>query len=60
MQSRKMVARMQAASNQEGQIYLRTSSNTGHGMGTPVSTRLVEQVDVMAFILKQLEVEYKE
>ena len=52
MHSRKMTARLQAAG--AGTVLLRTSANTGHGMGTPLDARIEEEVDVFAFLFSQL------
>ena len=57
--SRKMTARLQAATNSGLPILLRTDSNAGHGIGTGLSTRVSQQVDVFAFFFDQLGVEYK-
>lgn len=59
MQSRKMVARLQAASPAGGPFLLRTSSDTGHGQGTPLDERIAQQVDVFAFIFSQLGVTFQ-
>lgn len=56
MQSRKMTARLQAATT-GGPILLRTSANTGHGAGTPLAARIEQTVDAYAFLLTQLGVE---
>jgi len=63
MQSRKMTALLQAAASSDGKpgsppVYLRTSGNTGHGMGTPLSARIEETVDTFAFLFDQLGVRY--
>lgn len=55
MQSRKMTARLQAATT-GGTVVLRTSANTGHGSGTPLSARVEQTVDAYAFLLAQLGV----
>jgi prolyl oligopeptidase len=47
MHSRKMVARLQAVGSE---AWLRTSGSTGHGIGTPLSERIAESVDVHAFL----------
>lgn len=60
MHSRKMVARLQAASTSGAPILLRTSSDTGHGSGTPLAARVEEFADEYAFILKALAIEYRE
>jgi prolyl oligopeptidase len=59
MQSRKMVARLQAAQSCENPILLRTSGDTGHGAGTPLAERINQTVDVYSFILHELGVDYK-
>ena len=48
--SRKMVARMQAASPQST-ILLRTSGTAGHGIGTSLDEQIEEQVDFWSFLL---------
>ncbi len=58
-QSRKMTARLQEASLGRGTVLLRTSANTGHGMGTPLTAQVEELVDVYAFLGAQLHVTYK-
>jgi prolyl oligopeptidase len=57
--SRKMVARMQAASSGSAPILLRASSDTGHGGDTPLSARIEEMADFYAFFFDQLGIEYK-
>ncbi|MCB9852243.1 MAG: S9 family peptidase [Phycisphaerales bacterium] len=66
MQSRKMTAAIQAAESSVPQseggpspVYLRTSGNTGHGMGTPLDARIEETVDTFAYLFDQLGVDYK-
>ncbi|HYL74111.1 MAG TPA: prolyl oligopeptidase family serine peptidase [Bryobacteraceae bacterium] len=49
--SRKMTARLQAAGAK--QVYLRTSGNSGHGIGTAFSEAVAEQADVLAFLFDQ-------
>jgi prolyl oligopeptidase len=39
-------------------VYLRTSANTGHGMGTPLSARIEQTVDTFGFIFEQLGMDY--
>ncbi|MGE0608295.1 MAG: prolyl oligopeptidase family protein [Pirellulales bacterium] len=58
MQSRKMTARLQAAG--DNGVYLRTSSNTGHGAGTALSERIEQTVDVYAFLAEQLQVNWSQ
>ena len=57
MQSRKMVARLQAAqsaSMAERPILLRTSANAGHGMGSSTSEVIAERTDSYSFLMDQL------
>lgn len=56
MQSRKMVARLQAASASGSPILLRTDADTGHGNDSSLDARIREQVDVQAFMLDALGV----
>ncbi|HEV8238648.1 MAG TPA: prolyl oligopeptidase family serine peptidase [Thermoanaerobaculia bacterium] len=58
MQSRKMTARLQAATGTRGTILLRTSSSSGHGIGTALDERIAQAVDVFAFLFKELAVAY--
>jgi prolyl oligopeptidase len=53
--SRKMIARLQAANAAETPVLLRTSSNSGHGIGTALNERIEQNVDVTAFILRALQ-----
>jgi prolyl oligopeptidase len=59
MQSRKMTARLQAASASDRPILLRTSGDTGHGGGTPLSARVAELTDAYAFLFHELGVDYR-
>jgi len=59
MQSRKMTARLQAASASDRPILLRTSGDTGHGGGTPLSARIDELTDAYAFLFGELGVDYR-
>jgi len=54
MNSRKMTARLQAATHSNLPILLRTSSNTGHGFGTPLTERISQDADVFSFLFEQL------
>ncbi len=58
MQSRKMTARLQAACP-GGTFLLRTSSNSGHGIGASLDERVEQDVDRYAFIFQHLGVTYK-
>ncbi len=53
MQSRKMAARLQAATT-GGPIYLRTSADSGHGHGSALSVRIEQGADYLAFLFDQL------
>jgi prolyl oligopeptidase len=53
-QSRKMTARLQAATSSRNPILLRTEVNAGHGIGTALATRIDEQTDTYAFLVDQL------
>ncbi|MBI3867107.1 MAG: prolyl oligopeptidase family serine peptidase [Verrucomicrobia bacterium] len=56
--SRKMTARLQAASASRGPVLLRTSAHSGHGMGTSLDERVAQQVDVYSYLFSQLRVDY--
>jgi prolyl oligopeptidase len=59
MQSRKMTARLQAATASDHPILLRTSANAGHGIGTALDERIEETTDVFSFLFDQLGVKYQ-
>jgi prolyl oligopeptidase len=54
MNSRKMTARLQAATHSGRPIFLRTSSGSGHGIGTDLNERIEQDADVFAFLFDQL------
>ena len=54
MHSRKMTARLQAATSSGQPILLRTSAATGHGFGSPLDEVISQQVDLYAFLFDQL------
>jgi len=58
--SRKMAARLQAATSSGMPVLLRTSANTGHGMGTALNERIAEDTDMYAFLFDQLGMTYRE
>lgn len=58
MQSRKMTARLQAATSSDHPILLRTTSSAGHGIGTALDERIEEEADVLSFLFDQLGVRY--
>jgi len=57
-QSRKMTARMQAASGSGEPILLRTSAKSGHG-ASGLSQKIEQQADIYAFILKELHLPFR-
>jgi prolyl oligopeptidase len=52
--SRKMTARLVAATKSGTPILLRTSSSAGHGIGTALSERIKQSADIYAFLFAQL------
>ena len=59
MHSRKMTAALQHANTSKNPVLLRTSGNTGHGAGTPLSEAINQQVDRLAFLFSSLGMQYK-
>ncbi len=57
--SRKMTARLQAATSSGYPILLRTTANAGHGGGTPLNERIAKESDVYAYLFDQLGVKYR-
>jgi prolyl oligopeptidase len=58
MQSRKMTARLQAASP-GSKTLLRTNAEAGHGIGSSLAQRIEEGVDVYSFLFHELDVAYQ-
>jgi prolyl oligopeptidase len=56
--SRKMVARLQAATNNKSLILLRTSDHAGHGIGSSMDEVIAERADIFGFLFEQLGVSY--
>jgi prolyl oligopeptidase len=52
--SRRMTARLQAATTSGHPILVRLSSASGHGMGTALTERIAQKADVFAFLFDQL------
>ncbi len=52
--SRKMTARLQAANKSDHPILLRTSTSSGHGIGTALSERIKQLADLNSFLFAQL------
>ena len=59
MQSRKMIALLQASSSSDRPILLRTSSSAGHGMiGASLDEQIEQDTDVFSFLFDQLGIHY--
>ena len=54
--SRKMTARLQAATSSPRPILLRAANDVGHGMGTPLAADIEETSDMLAFLFHELGV----
>ena len=54
--SRKMTARLQAATASGLPIFLRTTSSAGHGIGTALSEQIAEDTDVFTFLFAMLKI----
>ncbi len=52
--SRKMAARLQAATSSGRPVLLRINPDTGHGRGTSMATRVEQDADTYAFLMNQL------
>jgi prolyl oligopeptidase len=59
LQSRKMTARLQAATSSKLPVLLRTDPHAGHGIGTSLDQRVAEETDVYAFLFDQLGMRYR-
>jgi prolyl oligopeptidase len=60
LNSRKMTARLQTASDSGHPILLRTSASSGHGAGTARSEQLDQEADVLGFLFNELGLTYRE
>jgi prolyl oligopeptidase len=58
MQSRKMIARLQAASSSGYPSLLRTTSSAGHGIGTALDEQVEQDADFFSFLFDQLGIKY--
>jgi prolyl oligopeptidase len=58
MESRKMIARLQAVNVSGHPILLRTTSNAGHGIGTALDEEIEQDADVFSFLFDQLGISY--
>ncbi len=56
-QSRKMAARLQAATASDRPILFRSSASAGHGIGSSLNERIAQQADVYAFLFDQLGIQ---
>jgi prolyl oligopeptidase len=56
--SRKMIARLQAASSSDRPVLLRTSASAGHGLGTALREVIAQDTDVFAFVCDQLGIRF--
>jgi len=54
MQSRKMVARLQAATGSGRPVLLSINEHAGHGIGSALSIRAGQMADIQAFLFDQL------
>lgn len=52
--SRKMIARLQAATSSKNPIYLSVNAHAGHGIGSALSIRVGQMADGYAFLFDQL------
>jgi prolyl oligopeptidase len=52
--SRKMIARLQAATSSGRPVYLSISAHAGHGIGSALTIRVNQQADAYAFLFDQL------
>jgi prolyl oligopeptidase len=53
-----MTARLQAASGSDRPVLLRTSANSGHGIGTALDERTEETADALSFLFARLGIRY--
>jgi prolyl oligopeptidase len=58
MESRKMTARLQAATSSDHPVLLRTTSRAGHGIGTALDEQIEQDADVLSFLFDQLGLKY--
>jgi prolyl oligopeptidase len=54
MHSRKMAARLQAATASDHPVFLITTSAAGHGMGSPLALQIDQATDYLVFLFDQL------
>jgi len=56
-ESRKMAARLQAATTSGHPVLLRTQAGAGHGIGTALSAEIELEVDIYSFLVNELGME---
>jgi prolyl oligopeptidase len=54
LHSRKFAAALQASTSSGLPVLLRTSANSGHGIGSSLNERIAEQTDQLTFLFDQL------
>lgn len=59
MQSRKMTARLQAATSSKAPIVLRTTSDAGHGGDSSLEQQITQLTEAYSFVFAQLGVTYR-
>ncbi|MCE4538897.1 prolyl oligopeptidase family serine peptidase [Pelomonas sp. P7] len=59
MHSRKMIARLQAATGSGRPVLLSINTHAGHGMGSSLSIRVNQAADIYAFLFDQLGMAYR-
>ena len=58
MHSRKMIARLQAATGSGRPVLLSINAHAGHGIGSSLSIRVNQTADAYAFLFDQLGMKY--
>ena len=58
MHSRKMIARLQAATSSGRPIYLSINAHAGHGIGSSLSIKVNQTADLYSFLFDQLGMKY--
>lgn len=59
MHSRKMTAMLQSNDTSDSPVFLRSSSDTGHGSGTPLTEVISMLTDRFVFLFHALDIEYR-
>jgi len=59
LNSRKFTAMLQTDTSSSHPILLRTSANSGHGIGSSLSERIAEQTDELTFLFDQLGMSWR-